>query len=120
MRFVDRIARLLIAAALALAAPALVGAPAMAAAPAHVVAPQAGHDAGHAAQASVFHHDCSEPAPAPASHHAAPDCVVCCCALPALAAAPMTSRAVVRLPHLESRRAFASLSQAPPAPPPRG
>jgi len=119
MRFVDRIARLLIAVALVLAGPALVGAPAMAAAPAEIAVQQDHHGAAHAVASSI-RHDCSDTAPAPAVHHAAPDCVVCCCALPALAAAPIVSRAVALLPHVEAFRAFASLSQAPPAPPPRG
>ncbi|MEI2736953.1 MAG: hypothetical protein V9G24_20720 [Rhodoblastus sp.] len=120
MWLLDRLARLLIVAALVLAAPALVAAPAMAAAPAHVSAPQDGHGAGHAVEANVLHHDCGDPASAPAAHHAAPDCVVCCCALPALALAPAMSRAVALLPHVEAVRAFAGLSRAPPAPPPRG
>lgn len=119
MRFIDRVARLLIAVALLLAAPALVGPPAMATAPARIVAQQDGHSAAHAAKSSI-HHDCSDTAPAPASHHATPDCVVCCCALPALVVAPMKSRGVALLPHVEAVDALASLSQAPPAPPPRG
>ncbi|MCB1539682.1 MAG: hypothetical protein KDJ25_02175 [Rhodoblastus sp.] len=73
------------------------------------------HGAAHMAQPS---HDCHDTSPS-SPDSAAAECAACCCALAVPPAAPVVSRDVRRLAHVEPARAFDSVSQAPPAPPPR-
>ena len=128
MRVADRLFRLLVVLALALAAPALSIAPARASAAIHHQAAAPGHDAHGDASAHARHavahpapgvHDCGDAAPSPVSHHATPDCLICCCALAAPLAAPDVARAVTRIAPPEPHTAFDSLNRPPPAPPPR-
>jgi len=128
MRVVDALFRLLVVLALAFAAPALAFAPASASAAIHHQAVAPGQAAQDEASAHAMHavaapasgiHDCGDAAPSPVSHHATPDCLICCCALAAPLVAPDVARAVTRIAPPERPMAFDSLNRPPPAPPPR-